>query len=97
MSEIVKESKEPDFKVRLSYEYFAELGYVFAMNAEDKEGSELTELIKQYRRYGLLVSDARIKSVVKGRKGEIEEKPAPQVEELVEEVKTEGENTEVNE
>lgn len=97
MSEIVKESKEPDFKVRLSYEYFAELGYVFAMNAEDKEGSELTELIKQYRRYGLLVSDARIKLVVKGRKGEIEEKPAPQVEELVEEVKTEGENTEVNE
>lgn len=101
MKEIFKESKEPDFKVRLSYEYFAELGYVFAMNAEDKEGSELAELIKQYRRYGLLVSDVRIKSVVKSRKGETEEKstpeaPAPKVEELVEEKTTDEDQTEGN-
>ncbi|RCK55922.1 Glucose-signaling factor 2 [Candida viswanathii] len=84
MKEIIKEAKEPGFKLRLSYEYFAELGYVFAVNAEDKEGSELTDLIKQYRRYGLLVSDARIKAVVKGRKGELEAEAPAKVEEIVE-------------
>ncbi|RCK60554.1 Glucose-signaling factor 2 [Candida viswanathii] len=84
MKEIIKEAKEPGFKLRLSYEYFAELGYVFAVNAEDKEGPELTELIKQYIRYGLLVSDARIKAVVKGRKGELEAEAPAKVEEIVE-------------
>ncbi|KAG8204233.1 hypothetical protein GWM34_00020, partial [Candida africana] len=84
MRQIVEDAKKPDFKLKLSYEYFAELGYVFATNAENKEGSELAQLIKQYRRYGLLVSDQRIKTVVRARKGETDEEK-PKVEEVVEE------------
>ena len=60
------------------------LGICFATNAENKEGSELAQLIKQYRRYGLLVSDQRIKTVVRARKGETDEEK-PKVEEVVEE------------
>ena len=75
MKEIVNEAETnaSNFKLQLSYEWFAELGYVFAANSDGKEGKELAELIKQFRRYGLLISDRRIKQVVQARKSQVKD------------------------
>ncbi|CAK9438727.1 uncharacterized protein LODBEIA_P29510 [Lodderomyces beijingensis] len=64
----IKAKTDPQFKFKLNYEWFAELGYVFAATSADKEGSDLAALIKQFRRYGLLVSDKRIQTVVQAKK-----------------------------
>ncbi|KAK6461982.1 glucose signaling factor 2 [Scheffersomyces coipomensis] len=57
-----------DFKLSISYEYFAQLGSVFTKFIDDKEGTELNDYIKQYRRYGLLFSNDTVKNIVKRRK-----------------------------
>ncbi|KAK6457480.1 glucose signaling factor 2 [Scheffersomyces xylosifermentans] len=62
------EDDDLTFKLELNYEYFFQLGRVFSEFIDDKEGSELTEYIKQYRRYGLLYSDDNIKKIVQKRK-----------------------------
>ncbi|EMG45996.1 GSF2 Glucose-signaling factor 2 [Candida maltosa Xu316] len=73
MKEIIEAAKKPNFKLKVSYEYFAELGYVFGMLVDNKSGSELSALIKEHRRYGLLVASERIEKVVKGRKGKLDD------------------------
>ncbi|CAI5757764.1 unnamed protein product [Candida verbasci] len=88
---LIEKANEPDFKLKISYNYFQELGFIFAANAENKEGSELAELIKQYRRYGLLVSNNRLKQIVKAKK--LQE--YPQLKEDLEESKTEPKIEEV--
>ncbi|KAK6203628.1 glucose signaling factor 2 [Scheffersomyces amazonensis] len=57
-----------DFKLTLSYEYFGQLDTHFAKFIEDKEGAELTEQIKLYRRYGWLFSNDVVKNIVNKRK-----------------------------
>ncbi|KAG7662599.1 GSF2 [[Candida] subhashii] len=98
--ELLEQSKQPNFKLKLCYDYFAELGLVFATNVENKQSSELPEFIKQYRRYGLLISNDKLKQIVKARKGLPE--PEPELEskqevEKVEEIVDEKKNDEDDE
>ncbi|KAI3405365.1 GSF2 [Candida oxycetoniae] len=87
LKEIVREAQEDasNFKFKLSYEWFVELGYVFAAQSQDKEGKELTDLIKQFRRYGLIASNEKIKTVVQARKSQekfevpLDERPLKQL------------------
>ncbi|EGW34633.1 uncharacterized protein SPAPADRAFT_57684 [Spathaspora passalidarum NRRL Y-27907] len=72
LEQLLQEAKQPNFKLRLTYDYFAELGIVFAQNVESKSSSELPEFIKQYRRYGLLLSNENLQTIVKARKGIVE-------------------------
>ncbi|RLV91256.1 Glucose-signaling factor 2 [Spathaspora sp. JA1] len=92
LEQLLEQAKQPNFKLKLTYDYFAELGIVFAQNVENKSSSELPEFIKQYRRYGLLISNENLQAIVKARKG-LEEK-VEVVEEKVEviEEKPEEEN-----
>lgn len=55
-------------KLVLNYEYFTQLGLTFAMYIQDKEGQELVDCIKQYRRYGLLHANKKLKDIVAHRK-----------------------------
>ncbi|KAI5955702.1 GSF2 [Candida jiufengensis] len=70
MNDLIEESeKNPEtFKLKLNYEWFAELGLVFAQLSENKEGKELSDLIKQFRRYGLLTTTSKITKIIKERK-----------------------------
>lgn len=58
---------EDNEKLLLSYEYFAKLGEFFQNYIEENE-SNVTEAIKQYRRYGILHSSDQIKEIVEKRK-----------------------------
>lgn len=62
------DEENPTFKLELNFEYFGQLGLLFTQYVDDKEGSELTDYIKQYRRYGLLYSNDNIKKIVEKRK-----------------------------
>ncbi|KAI5961164.1 GSF2 [Candida pseudojiufengensis] len=70
MNDLLKESEDnkSTFKLKLNYEWFAELGYVFASLSENKEGKELANLIKQFRRYGLLNTTPKIETIIANRK-----------------------------
>lgn len=57
-------------KFVLSYEYFVKLGEFFEGHTQDKEAAGLNDAIKQFRRYGLLHSDAEISEIVSKRKEE---------------------------
>lgn len=52
----------------LNYEYISLLSSYFAEYIQGKEGKELLDLIKQYRRYGLLHSNEKIQAIVQKRK-----------------------------
>lgn len=52
----------------LNYEFIGLLATYFAEFIQDKEGKELLDFIKQYRRYGLLHSNDQIKALVQKRK-----------------------------
>lgn len=92
--ELLQRAKEPNFKLKLCYDYFAELGIVFATNVEHKEASELPEFIKQYRRYGLLTSNDKLKEIVRARKGLNESTEEVQIDEKSEEVEVNDEKNE---
>jgi len=59
---------EESTKFTMNYEYIGLLGQYFTIYIQDKEGKELSDLIKQYRRYGLLHSNEKIQSIVQHRK-----------------------------
>lgn len=63
----LKDDLEGD-KLVLNYEYFTQLGITFTMFIQDKDGKDLTDCIKQYRRYGLVHSNLKIKEIVAHRK-----------------------------
>lgn len=58
---------EKNDKFVLSYEYFARLGEFF-QNYITENDSNVTEAIKQYRRYGILHSSDQIRKIVEKRK-----------------------------
>lgn len=55
-------------KFVLSYGYFVKLGLFFEKHIAGKSPEELSEAIKQFRRYGLLHSDEDIAKLVEARK-----------------------------
>lgn len=69
-------------KLVLNYEYFTQLGITFTMYIQDKEGQELVDCIKQYRRYGLLHSNKKIKEIVAHRK--LLQPPSDNAKEIIE-------------
>lgn len=52
----------------LNYEYITLLSSYFAEFVQEKEGQELSDFIKQFRRYGLLHSNEKIQALVQKRK-----------------------------
>lgn len=59
---------EDNKRLTFSYEYFALLGEFFEKYSEENESVKIQDLIKQYRRYGLLYSSDSIKKIVEIRK-----------------------------
>lgn len=57
-----------DAKFGLSYEYLALLGEFFEKYSNENEDLKIQDLVKQYRRYGILHSNETIKKIVENRK-----------------------------